>query len=63
MYINVPLMHISTKGNILRTKYTINAYPLNYVSGAMYLGNSMSSKMSLTTTLTIFVQKKSDQLV
>ena len=40
------IMHISNKCNTVNTKYTINGFLLNRVSGDKYLGVSISSKMS-----------------
>ena len=40
------IMHISSKGNTVCAKYTINAFPFNCVSGVKYLGVSISSTMS-----------------
>ena len=49
MTINPPkcsIRHISNKRDTVCAKYTINDFPLNCVSGANYLGVSISSKMS-----------------
>ena len=40
------VMHIFNKRNTVCAKYIINGFPLNCVSRVMYLGVSISSKMS-----------------
>ena len=39
------MLHVSNKCNSVSREYTINDFPLNWVSGVKYLGASISSKM------------------
>ena len=45
------IMCISIKCNTVSTKYTINDFPLNRVSGVKYLGVSISSKISCSNRI------------
>ena len=40
------IMHIPNERNTVSTKYTINGFPLNCVSGVKYIDVSIRSKMS-----------------